>query len=282
MTPRARIPVIDKPVVDHLPEYVRGFPMHMALTVALLPGTAEDDRRVPRLYISGATDLRAKFTREGTGEVTEGGSDLTRPMPRPSVGEADDIRVDFVELIPGEPRRMLFDAAHLQADAPLAAGRYHVELTFRNVAAVPFDIAIRDATAPEKQALARLAKLDSEWMVTEPSGAQPPRIGSDDPLRYLRVLHYLYTTPTTPAAVDVRLLEVLSGFYEPDAMLLRFELAQLRSDQAGQDRTEAAIRSRFPSSIPALRELRESGGDITLKRDIHTMSVADRRQRSQP
>lgn len=279
MTQRARRPAISPPTVETMPIYVRGFPMHMAMTVTALPATIQDERRVPRLDMYSATDIRATFTRESDGEVTRGGQELTKSLPRPSLGEADDTMIDVVDLEPGEPRRMLFDGAQLQEHAPLAAGRYRAELVYRRVAAMPFEIVVRDATAAERQVLAQLAKRDPDWMIAEPSGAQPPPIAADDPLRYLRVLHYLYTTPTPPPALNLRFLDGLAGFYAPEATLLRFELARLRSDAAAEDAAAATIQSQFPTMLPALRELKVSGGTIALKRAAHEMSQAERRRR---
>lgn len=278
MAPRVRLPVIDTPAVEHMPFYVRGFPMHMALTVTLLPNATE--RRLPRLDIHGAADVRATFTREGDGAVTRGGRDLGKSLPQPSLGEADDSSIDHVDLDPGEPRRMLFDAAVLQADAPLSAGRYRVELTYHQIAAPPFDIVVRDATREESQALAEIERLGPDWLITEPSGAQAPPISAEDPMCYLRVLHYLYTTPTSPAALDPHVLDVLDdGFYAPEAALVRFELARLRADGPGQDSAAATIQSQFPALLPALRELRRSSGAITLNREFHQLALAERHRR---
>jgi hypothetical protein len=164
---------------------------------------------------------------------------------------------------------MLFDAEPLQRHAPLAAGRYRVDLTFHRVSAAPFEIAIRDPTPAEASALLGLKRLGVEWTTTLPSGKEPPQILPTDPLRFLRVLHYLYTTPTPPSEVDPSVLDVLEGFCGPEATLLRFELARLRDDKAAQERAEATIRSQYPSSVPALRELKGRGGTILRNRESY-------------
>ncbi len=267
MTSRPRPPVIETPIVEAMDSYIRGFPMPMAvtLTVPLNADVVINDGRVPRPPM----DMPTTFTRASDGAVTHGGGEYEARLPPRYTVEANDFPVDCVDLDPGEPRRVLFDAAGLQGEDPLPAGRYRVELSFRKVAAPPFDIVVRHPTPAEQVELARIQKLDSDWMFSLPSNKLPPPILPGDPFRYMKVVHFLYTTPTPPSKVDLRLLNVLDGFFAPEALLLRFELAQLREDTAAQESTEQAIRSHHQSSVPALQKLKAHGGYIPFYRDLH-------------
>jgi hypothetical protein len=265
--PRPRPPLIETPIVETMVSYIRGYPMPMAITVTLplKVDSFMNDGRVPPPPL----DMPTTFTRVSDGAVTKGGREFTgRLSPRFAV-EPDDVKMPFIDLEPGEPRRLLFDAAPLQGDSPLEAGSYRVELSYRKVPAPPFAIVVREPTAVERVELRRMQRLDSDWVTSLPSGSAPPPILPEDPLRYMKVLNFLYTTPTPPSKVELGFLKVLDGFFAPEAMLLRFELARLRDDVAAQESAEQAIRSQYPSSLPELRRRKESSGDIVIRRQFY-------------
>ena len=223
MSVRARAPVIAPPVVDHLPEYVRGFPLHFALTVTLLSKVDANKRRLPGVSLEDALDVKAVFTRRGGDHVATFGGDFTGHVPER--GAEGDI-TPFVDLDPGEPRRLLFDASLLPGFSfnELPAGSYAVELTYNQVAASPFDIILREPTPAEKNEIALIEKQRQpawvegrhrpDWLISGNEKAPPP-ISKADPLRYLRVLHFLFTSSTEPGAVNPNLLEALDGFMRP-------------------------------------------------------------------
>jgi hypothetical protein len=263
--PRPRPPLIETPIVETMASYIQGYPMPMAMTVTL-PLNVDlfmNDGRVPPPPL----DMPTTFTRVSDGAVTKGGREFTgRLSPRFAV-EPDDVKMPFIDLEPGEPRRLLFDAALLQGDSPLEAGSYRVELSYRKVPAPPFAIVVREPTSVERVELRRMQRLDSDWVTSLPSGSAPLPILPEDPFRYMKVLNFLYTTPTPLNQLDLRFLKVLDGFFAPEAMLLRFELGQLRKDEAAQESAEQAIRSQYPSSIPALMKLKQVGGYIPFYRE---------------
>jgi hypothetical protein len=280
MGSRIKPQVIDTPTVDHLSEYVRGYPVHIALTVALLPTADPAFSRLPGLNLHSALDVKIVFTRVDDGESFPFGADFQGSLRAAAGDEANDMPVSYIDLEPGEPRRLLFDASSIAPSAleELSAGEYTVNVTYHGASAQPFNVRFRDPTAAEKLELVHIDKEAMEfynpgrwwpaWTNTGKSGSQPPKISKTDPLRYLRVLRFLYTSVTPPASVNPHVLDGLDGFYAPEVELLRTDLARCRHDVAEAQRHSDKIRTTFPSMVTELRRLEELGSGISFGRDL--------------
>lgn len=272
---RQREPTIAPPVIEHVPEYVRGYPMHMALIITPLP--AVGDELLPDVSLHYVVDVEATFT-HANGAVITAGHRRARRLGRPPTGP-------FLEPVPGEPQRALFDAQLLDAldretgelSDRLPLGSYTVEIRYMGLPAPPFTMTLRDPTVAEKHALDQIetertrdwqpGRRWPDWFMSGKSPSAPPTITKRDPLRYLRVLRYLMRSPTPPQAVDPRLLDVLDGFYAPEAELLRADLAMGRGDRAEFDRRAAIIRSSYPGLAAELRGIEEHGSSIVRDRN---------------
>lgn len=246
------LPELSPPEIAHAGEYVLGFPVHVALTIGLDPtsGVRSILACLPEESIYGIAFVRASFERlDDPGEAKI----LVEPPPR--WGEA----LERTSLRAGERRRMVFDLSDLGLSA-LRPGRYRVSLDYVGLPSRAFEVSFRAPSEDERSVLARLspdlarARTWGIWAKTRPvAGPAPtPHIARTDPLRYNRVLQYLFFASEPLSQVPAFLFGCLDGFYAPEAQLLRAELARSRDDASF-----AAEEGRLRADHPALLYLLE-------------------------
>jgi hypothetical protein len=264
---------IDIVAESHLPEYVRGFPMHMAITIETIHGETigVNGAGLPVVSLYRALGVQVAFTSASSGATHRFGKYV------PPGGSIDPPCAEPYFPFPERPMRLLFDAAMVADVRALESGRHTVEIVYDKAPAPPFEIVLRDATAAERQELASIAaylraRHDAEdewtsWVLWGRAPARPPRMSKTDPLRYFKVLRYLNTTPTAPEAIEPHVMDALDGFYAPEAEVLRADLARLRHDDTAFKRHADTIRVSFPAIVEDLEAIEKGGSEIKTRRE---------------
>ena len=233
--------------VQTLPEYVIGYPVHVAVTVR--HGPAGEGEPYLSLPFADEFSTQGAF---GLSLVARGREVFVcHPLPvfDPDLGQSS------YDLRPGESRRILIDLSLLLPPS-LQPDSYHAVLTYgpkqMRTASGGFALNLRAPNPTESAALAEVAselKLARGWgLWSKLPPKQPYRDAASsrqDPARYNRVLRYLFFSPeVTPGVLDA-----LDGIYEVDAGVLRAELAMLAEDTALFE----AYSRRMLSSFPGVR-----------------------------
>jgi hypothetical protein len=228
--------------VETAPEYVVGFPVHVAVTIRADQPDASL-RLLPYAdFFKCAGAFGLTLIRAGSGQA------VVSVQPRPVVDRSLGIAV--FSLPPNQSRRMLIDlSAFLPAD--LAPGDYQATLAYGppNMRAVSPAFALR-LRAPAREECAELAALLpgvrtiggwGQWILQPPSDRRdPPKVRKTDPLRFNRVLRWwLFGERLEPS-----LVQALDGIYAPEADALTAELYQVAGDQTKFEQQAQAVRTR--------------------------------------
>ncbi len=225
--------------VEHLPEYVIGFPVYVAVTVRARP-----DRSFNRLLFADLSDLRECIGVEMTGEGAQG---TLRYVPKPILEE--EIGLFPQRLEPAESRRMLVDVSPLVGSS-ISEGQYSVRFSFVSTEAVfsampvrirfrkptPAENALKDSVAKDRSAFPNWA----QWSVTCPKEhVSAQGIIAGQPLTFSLLLRHLFCGSESLSRVDPALLDVLTGLYAPERDALKAELYHIRGDEASYQRLRA-------------------------------------------
>jgi hypothetical protein len=244
--------------VDSLPSYVVGYPIHVALTVSV----DEPETGVVPLSLD-PRGVRMSLLHLATGkEMTV----AARPVQSHRESESGP---DRVVLDPGKSARFLIDLSTVWP-ASMEPGRVRVALVndqgWGEVAVPPFVV---DRVPPTPEQAARLAdvlpELRGGW-ATWPMSGEPTKYPltprKDDPARYYVVLRSFYGFPGSIRNANLGLIDVLDGFYAPDAALLRAEMAIVRHDKAGFRASASFVRGLHKSSSWVIERLERTGSGI--------------------
>jgi hypothetical protein len=255
--PDAELSVV---VVAHEPEYVLGFPVHVAVTIRAGPNTAFNE-----LVFADLTDLRECLglrlrATDGTTVVDY----VPKPIIEPEAGAFPG------RLRPSEERRMLTDVSPLISTA-IAEGEYQVWISYvspgTTAKAEPVRWRFRRPTVPEATVLATLAADRASfpnwasWTTTRPQPAVFAGVVTpDNPLRLNLLLRRLFYGPEPLGGVDPAVLDVLTGLYEPERDALKAELFHARNDLARYRELRTTILTGCPGLDWWMRMLDEGGG----------------------
>jgi hypothetical protein len=225
--------------VEHLPAYVIGFPVHVAVTVRAHPGISFN-----MLQFADFLNLRSCIGAEI--ENLRGG-EPRRYTPKPFLDPQSGRRGG--KLRPGESRRMLVDVSPYFVG--IAAGEYRVSFSYVETygvhSALPVTLRFRQATAAESALLVAAApdRVNFEtwdrWTITCPESLYSGPIAPDNPLKLNLLLRRLFCGPEPLNRFDAAVLNVLTGLYAPEARALRAELYQARGDTEFYQQIRAQI-----------------------------------------
>lgn len=241
-----------------LPEYVLGFPVHLAITLRVdSPSTRFKQLPLPGFFgLKGAIGVVLTERRGGTVRA--------RIDPHPRVDR--DLGSPPFALGPSETRRILLDLGDV-VPPDMPPGAYILQVTYASrderIAGPPLMISWRTPTADERRELDSLKpereragswSLWTKFPAAHPDSLRGP-FDRDDPLRYCRVLRYLQAGDDALSAVDVHLLDALDSLYLPESVALRAELWKARGNQHEYDLASARIRQDFPGLLWWLGEI---------------------------
>lgn len=263
----ADIPELSVPEIEHGDDFVLGFPFHVAITLRLEASAGVESlmASLAEESVFGIRSTRASFQRlDAAGE------------PPLSVGPLRMYREKEGTMLlrAGERRRMLLDLSDLDVSS-LRPGRYRISIEYEGLQTRPFEAQLREPSSDERASLARLlpdlarARTWGIWSKTRPvaGGASTPHILRTDPLRYNRVLQYLFLASEPLSQIPVSLLACLDGFYAPEAQLLRAELA-LAGNDGTFDVEERRLRADHPELVHLLERSIEHGSLYEWERRI--------------
>jgi hypothetical protein len=247
--------------VDHLPEYVIGFPIYVAITIRADLRTA-----YPRLPFANLLNLKSCI---GVEVSRLDGTVISRELPTPIIDR--QLGNPGAALEKGESRRMLTDVSPL-VPITLSQGNYSVRFAYAAARenyywANPVKITFRNPNQAEAAWLSSLAVERekffgwADWTYTAPEGSVfSGAITEDNPLKLNLLLRLLFFGPTTPAQVDPAITDVLTGVYEPEGKALKVELYQARGDQANYQRTRDEILRQTPGLGWWMRRVDQKAG----------------------
>jgi hypothetical protein len=231
--------------VQHLAEYVIGFPMYVAITVASPPNLTFNGLR-----FADFLDLRQCIGAEiaGPGGYSASYQPATPGDVRP--GERTG------RLARGESRRMLVDVSPYFVRA--VEGPYSAQLSYleaNHVYIAPtVTFALRQPAASERTLLESAAPdrpsfvTWGQWSTHCPAVLYKDAIGHDNPLRFNLLLRRLLCGAESLRQVNPATLDVLTGLYTPEARALQAELYRIRGDRDRYD----AVRSDLLRETPGL------------------------------
>jgi hypothetical protein len=231
--------------VEHLPEYVTGYPMYVAITVRAGAGTAWN-----RLRFADLTGLHDTI---GVEMIQESGPGRVSQMPKPVIEPEAGMFPQRLE--PGESRRMLADVSPLVGDigegawrvrfsylTPKAAYRAApVVLHFRKPS--PGEEALKGSVAPDRGRFANWS-LWSETCGETPIPAD--RLRSAGALTLPLLERYLFCGPEPLESIEPSVVDVLTGLYTPERDALKAELYQARGDRDAYERLRQTILASAP------------------------------------
>jgi hypothetical protein len=232
--------------VEHLPEYVIGFPMHVAITVRAHP-----DVSFNTLPFADFVSLNSCIGAEITGQH---GGEPVRYQPKPHLDPQSGKRGS--KLAPGESRRMLADVSPYFNG--ISEGEYQVRFSYIETDGIyhapAVTLRLRRPTTAES-ALLESAAADRPnfptwgmWTITCPKTPYDGPVSADNPLRFNLLLRQIFCGPQSLDRFDPALLDVLTGLYAPEGRVLEAELYQARGDS---DRYQK-MRSRILLDAPGL------------------------------
>lgn len=252
--------------VESLPEYVKGFPAFIAVTVTAAQGQSFADLRFANIL-----DLNACIGIELT---NSDGHVVLHQVPVPHRPENPESPGGILR--DGESRRMLTDISPFVSDR-LAAGRYRFRIAYsvsasRQYWSQPREFELRNPTPAEANWLATLAPdrqqaLEwADWTYTQPKSAvYTGAISSENPLKLNLVLRRLFFGSESLAQVDPKILDVLiagndAKLFAPEVWAFRAELYQARGDEAKFRECISQINSRTNGLVWWLRMLNGGSG----------------------
>jgi len=236
---------LDIAPVQHLPEYVIGFPMHVAITVISPPNTAFNGLRFAD-FLDVRDCIGAQIDGPGGYAANYRPASYANPQTGGHAGR----------LAPGESRRMLVDVSPYFAQA--VEGPYRVRFSYLEAylayTASAVSFVLRRPT-PRETALLAAAAPDrpsfvtwGQWTTHCPIVLYTDTLAPDNPLRFNLLLRRLLCGAEPLHTVDPGVLDILTGLYAPEGRALEAELRHIRGDR---DRY-GAIRSRILHEAPGL------------------------------
>ena len=249
--------------VDHLSEYVIGYPVYVVITLR-----SRSDTAFNRLVFADLLDLRGCI-----------GAEITLPNGRMSTKHIPKVVIDpdyglsGAPLGPGESRRMLSDVSPL-FDVPMSEGEYRVRFLYASpdaiYAAPVVKMRFRKPTAAEASTLSKLAPDRTKspnwgiWTTTRPNepvyeGALQP----NNPLVLNLLLRRLFYGRQPANKIDPSVLDPLGGIYAPEGKALKAEIYRARGDQQNYEQLKAQILTDTPGLLWWIRMLDQGGGYIT-------------------
>lgn len=250
------------------PEYVLGFPVYVALTLAASPpGASLTQVPAPQTHqLYGAIGVRL---------WRAGDSDPFVDVPANGMVDSD-LGLPGMSLRAGRQRRLLLEISSLLPE-DLAAGEYTAELRYgtraRFATSPRFALRLREPTRAEREQAAALqpelsaAGSWAEWAEQRgpnASALRPPTSASD-PLRYPRALKYLLHGPVPLGAIDEGFLALLDGLFAPDAEGLRAELLAAK-DRAAFAAHAARVKATWPGLTTWMNEIEDGTSAIAWTR----------------
>jgi hypothetical protein len=232
--------------VEHLPEYVLGFPVHVAITIRARPDTTFN-----MLPFADFLNTRSCIGAEIT---SRGGGELVRHQPKPFIDPDSGRRGG--KLAPGETRRMLTDVSLYFEH--VTEGEYEVRFLYIETDAIypakPIVLRFRKPTSAESELLATAAAdrpnfaTWGTWTITCPKNLYEGTITAESPLRFNLLLRRLFCGAEPPDQADPRMLDVLTGLYGPEGRALQAELYRARANET----TYNELRSQLLLDTPGL------------------------------
>jgi hypothetical protein len=249
--------------VEHLPEYVIGFPVYVALTVRARPNGA-----LNAVTFADMLDLRECV---GLEMVRRGGGDTVSYVPAPHTG--GDERPQGERLEPGETRRMLIDISPLIGRA-ITNGEYELRLSWLAAGevyeAAPVTLRFRQATSADTALLASAAadrgKFPTWGIWTRTCSEAPPQavnVIQGNPLAFNLLLRRLFCSPVPPDRIDLTALDTLGGLFAPERDALKAELYHARGDLVAAGQLTEQIARTSPGLTWWLRMLSAGGGYVS-------------------
>ena len=252
--------------VEVLPEYVIGFPVYVAITVRARPNSIFNSLR-----FADFMNLRECI---GLEMSRHDGGYSARYEPKPIISQETGGLPERLQ--PGETRRMLADVSPL-VGAGVIEGEYGARFSYvsRRAAytATSVTLRFRKPTTAEAALLAAAAPDRSRfpnwgrWTLSCSHIYYDGPIGPDNPLRFNLLLQRLFCGPEPPERVDPRILDVLTGLFQPEATALRAELLHARNDTAGYQRTRTIIVHLTPGLAWWMNMLDQGGAYLKTFRD---------------
>jgi len=230
--------------VEHLPEYVIGFPVYVAITVRTRPNVS-----VNALLFADIIDLR-----ESIGIEMVGPSGTINYVPTPIIDEETGA---FGErLAAGESRRMLTDVSPLIGNT-ITEGEYKVQFSYvtpqKGYKANAVRIKFRKPNSAETALLTTVAENRPNfpnWALWTTSPPPKPvstvEIKPDNPLKLNLLLRHLFFGSEPLERVDPNILNVLTDIFEPERNALKAELYKIRKDQTNYERLKKQALSTTP------------------------------------
>jgi hypothetical protein len=233
------------------PEYVLGYPLYVALTIAVSrPGASLGSLPLPHTHsLRGAIGLRLWHPSEVDPIVDV----------EPTAIVAPDLGQPELRLAAGESRRFLVELSPLLPDG-LAPGDYSAQLLYgeptRIASSQRFALRLREPTDSEQQVLTSLhdeVSREGSWGAwaerrESAAGALRPPTGNRDPLRYPRALKYMLYGPVALGAMDDAFLAVLDGVFAADADGFRAEILAAK-DRVLFDAYAAQVKAARPGLV---------------------------------
>jgi len=250
--------------VEHLPEYVIGFPVYVAMTVRAKPNAALNAVTFPDLL-----DLRESV---GVELVRRGGGPGDTVTYEPAPHPGGDERPQGERLEPNETRRMLIDVSPILGRG-IGEGEYDARLSWVTVGEIydapPVTLRFRRPT-PDETARRASAAPDREryptWGIwTRTCSAAPSQstdVRQDDPLVLNLLLRRLFCSPVPPDRIDPTALDALGGLFAPERDAFKVELYNARGDTARAQQLLEQITGSYPGLAWWARMLSAGAGYV--------------------
>lgn len=247
--------------VEHWPEYIIGFPAHVAITVRGRAGVTLGQLAFADLAgLNEAIGLEAVDTTSGAAFKY-----VPRPMVDRSMGRSPR------RLEAGEQRRMLTDVSPLLLAVP-HEGTFSLRFSFVSpqltASAAPVTVRLRRST-PVEDALRQRVAPDrptfpnwASWATACPADTIPDEamLPSRHPLLFDLLLRQLYCGPTPLRTFDPRRLDVLTDPYAPERDALKAELYYLRGERTQYERIRDTVLKTTPGMAWWFRLIDTAGG----------------------
>lgn len=235
--------------VDLEDNYVKGFPMPVAITIAV----AQQDTTIN--FLAQPTPFNTQGS-IGVTLVDSLGAIVVDEIPQSSIDFDDE--QGLLSLSSGERRRYLIDISDM-VPGTLNPGSYVMTLSYVHPMFVSraegLKLVIRDPDKTESQWLAKHHKEIEEagswakWATessVKPESLEPP-VNAPMLVRFHAAFRYLVYTPTPLADVDPQFLSSLKGVTRPEALLMEMEVYQAAKQYGPATRVAEEARSIAPA-----------------------------------